>query len=74
MPVCFKGADEIIPIYLELPDEMVFGEMVFDFATHYGQCPKEVARTIDIYDYYEFLAHRNRRREIEEWYVKNKNQ
>jgi hypothetical protein len=47
--------------------------MIFDFATHFGLCPRQVGRQIDIDDYFEFLAHRNRRREIEEWYLKNKN-
>lgn len=60
-----------MPIYLELPEEMIFGEMIFDYATHYSLDPILVGKGIDVKEYYEFIAHRNRRKEVEAWYVNN---
>ncbi len=70
-PLSFKGPDEIIPVYLELPDSRIYSEMIFDYATHFRMDPEQAGTRIDIYEYYEFIAHRNRRREIEKWYIKN---
>ena len=50
---------------------MVYGEMIYDYATHFHLNPLRAGIEIDIYEYYEFLAHRNRRRELEEWFTKN---
>ncbi len=61
----------ILPFHLEVTDTMVISEMIFDYASHFKINPNDAAKSIDIYEYYEFLAYRNRRNELQSWLIEN---
>lgn len=50
---------------------MIITEMILDYASHFKMNPKDAAKSIDIYEYYEFLAYRNRRNELQSWLIEN---
>ena len=50
---------------------MIITEMILDYASHFKMNPMDAAKSIDIYEYYEFLAYRNRRNELHSWLIEN---